>query len=69
MMMSFSNLKHAKSVIAFSRSKVFESLTTAGVTTFQVYFQEKSSFNSDATINKSLVQSDGDLKSALRKFR
>ena len=54
MMMPFSNLKDVKSIIACSRSRIFESLTTAGVTTI-VYFQENSSFNSDATINKSLV--------------
>ena len=68
MMIPFSNLKDVNSVIACSISRIFESLTTAGVTTI-VYFQENSSFNSDATINKSLVQSNGDLKSALRKFR
>ena len=66
--MPLSNLKDVKCVIACSRSRIFESLSTPGVTTI-VYFQENSSFNSDATINKALVQSNGDLKSALRKFR
>ena len=68
MMMPFSNSKDVKSVIECSRSRIFESWTTAVVTTI-TYFQENSSFNSDASINKSLVQSNGDLKSALRKFR
>ena len=68
MMMPFSNLKDAESAIACSRSNIFESLTTSGVTTL-VYFQENFAFYSDATINKPLVQSNGDLKSALIKFR
>ena len=67
-MMPFSNSKDVKSVIEYSRSRIFESWTTAVVTTI-TYFQENSSFNSDVTINKPLVQSKGDLKSALRKFR
>ena len=64
--MPFSNLKDAES--ACSGSNIFESLTTSGVTTL-VYFRENSAFNSDATINKPLVQSNGDLKSALIKLR
>ena len=64
MMIPFSNLKDVKSVIACSSSRIFESLTTAGVTTI-VYFQENSSLISDATINKSLAQLNGDLKPAL----
>ena len=54
--MSFLNLKDVRSAIACSRSRIFESLVTAGFATI-VYFQESSSFNSDATINKYFVES------------